>query len=80
MGLYNSFLAVGLIWGLLTKREGFAIKVFFLACAIIAGIYGAATVRPSFWHQTLPAAVALLLVWLAHRSDAGSQTGSDVSR
>ncbi|MBD2056978.1 DUF1304 domain-containing protein [Oculatella sp. FACHB-28] len=81
MGLYNSFLAVGLLWGLLARREGFAIKVFLLACAIIAGIYGAATVRPSILvTQALPAAVALLLVWLVHRSDTGSQTGPDVSR
>ena len=55
MGLYNSFLAVGLLWGLLAKRERFAIKVFFLVCAIVAGIYGAITVKQSIlMTQTLP--------------------------
>jgi putative membrane protein len=74
MGLYNSFLAVGLIWGLLAKREGFAITVFFLACAIIAGIYGAITVRPSILAtQALPAAIALFLVWLTCRNYEDSQ-------
>src|SRR5258705_8301527 len=45
-GLYNGFLAAGLIWGLLHSAPGFAlqIKVFFLLCVIVAGIYGAATV------------------------------------
>lgn len=74
MGLYNGFLAVGLLWGLLTRREGFAIKVFFLACAITAGSYGAITVRSSILAtQALPAAAALLLVWLAHRNYEDSQ-------
>src|SRR5664279_5493911 len=45
-GLYNGFLAAGLIWGLVHGVPGvaFQIKTFFLLCVIVAGIYGAATV------------------------------------
>ena len=42
-GLYNGFLAAGLFWGLWLGAEGFAIKVFFLLCVLLAGLYGAAT-------------------------------------
>jgi putative membrane protein len=67
-GLYNGFLAAGLIWGLVQGNPGFAfqIKMFFLLCVIIAGIYGAATVsRRILYVQAAPAAVALILLWLA---------------
>jgi putative membrane protein len=65
-GLYNGFLAAGLIWGLTLGAEGFAIKVFFLACVIIAGLFGAATVgRKILFIQALPAALALALVVLS---------------
>ena len=43
-GLYNGFLAAGLIWGLVLGVEGHAIKLFFLGCVIFAGVFGAATV------------------------------------
>jgi putative membrane protein len=67
-GLYNGFLAAGLIWGLLHSAPGFAfqIKVFFLLCVIVAGIYGTATVsRRILLVQAAPAAIALILLWLA---------------
>ncbi len=67
-GLYNGFLAAGLIWGLLQAMPGFAlqIKVFFLLCVIVAGVYGAATVsRRILVVQAAPAALALILLWLA---------------
>lgn len=65
-GLYNGFLAAGLIWGLLKGAEGFEIKVFFLACVIVAGVFGAVTAKRSILYiQALPAVVALILVWLA---------------
>jgi putative membrane protein len=67
-GLYNGFLAAGLIWGLIQPTPAFAfqIKVFFLLCVIVAGIYGAATVsRKILYVQAAPAAVALILLWLA---------------
>jgi putative membrane protein len=67
-GLYNGFLAVGLIWGLIQSVPAFAfqIKVFFLLCVIVAGIYGAATVsRRILLVQAAPAAIALILLWLA---------------
>lgn len=62
-GLYNGFLAAGLIWGLLVQQNGFAIQVFFLCCVIVAGVFGAATAKVSIlFIQALPAAVALALV------------------
>jgi putative membrane protein len=67
-GLYNGFLAAGLIWGLLQAVPGFAfqIKVFFLLCVIVAGVYGAATVsRRILYVQAAPAMLALILLWLA---------------
>lgn len=65
-GLYNGFLAAGLVWGLFLGTPGFGIKVFFLACVIVAGLFGAATAKRSIlWLQAMPGAVALLLVLLA---------------
>jgi putative membrane protein len=67
-GLYNGFLAAGLVWGLVAGVPAFAfeIKTFFLLCVIVAGVYGAATVsRRILWVQAAPAAVALILLWLA---------------
>lgn len=60
-GLYNGFLAAGLVWGLLAGSQPF--KVFFLACVILAGVYGAWSVsRRILWVQAAPAAVALGLL------------------
>ena len=67
-GLYNGFLAAGLVWGLVQNVPAFAfeIKMFFLLCVIVAGVYGAATVsRRILFVQAAPAAVALILLWLA---------------
>ena len=64
-GLYNGFLAAGLFWGLVLGPAGLAIKVFFLGCVIVAGIFGAMTAnRRILWVQALPGAVALTLVLL----------------
>jgi putative membrane protein len=64
-GLYNGFLAAGLIWGLSLGAAGLPIKVFFLACVIIAGVFGAATAnRRILWVQAVPGVVALALVLL----------------
>ena len=65
-GLYNGFLAAGLFWGLFFYGviEGRPILTFFLACVIVAGLYGGATVnRRIIFIQSVPAAIALLLVW-----------------
>lgn len=63
-GLYNGFLAAGLIWGLLADH-GFHIEIFFLTCVIIAGIYGAVTAnRKILWVQAMPAIIALVLLHL----------------
>jgi putative membrane protein len=60
-GLYNGFLVAGLVWGLVADRTD--VKVFFLACVIVAGLYGAATVnRRILVVQALPAALALVAV------------------
>ena len=60
-GLYNGFVAAGLAWGLIAGSQPF--KVFFLACVIVAGAYGAWSVsRRILWVQALPGAVALTLV------------------
>lgn len=65
-GLYNGFLAAGLAVGLAHKRNGFAFKVFFLSCVIVAGVFGAASVKLSIlFVQAVPAAIALALVLLA---------------
>ena len=67
-GLYNGFLAAGLVWGLVQGVPGFAfqIKMFLLLCVIVAGVYGAATVsRRMLFVQAAPAAIALILLWLA---------------
>ncbi|MBR0902970.1 DUF1304 domain-containing protein [Bradyrhizobium liaoningense] len=66
-GLYNGFLAAGLIWGLVHGNPAFAfqIKAFFLLCVIVAGAYGAATVSSRILMvQALPAAIALAAVFL----------------
>ena len=65
-GLYNGFLAAGLFWGLWLGAEGSAVKVFFLCCVLVAGLYGAATAsRKILFIQAIPAALGLLLVLLA---------------
>ena len=62
-GLYNGFLAAGLAWGLWLGHDGLAIKVFFLGCVLVAGVFGGLTAaRKILWIQALPAAIALLLV------------------
>jgi len=62
-GLYNGFLAAGLFWGLTLGSAGLGVKVFFLLCVAVAGLYGAATVgRKILFIQTLPAALGLSLL------------------
>jgi putative membrane protein len=63
-GLYNGFLAAGLLWGLLSTG-GFDALIFFLGCIIIAGLYGAITAsRSILFLQALPAAIAMGLLVL----------------
>jgi putative membrane protein len=65
-GLYNGFLAAGLIWGLTLGASGEAVKIFFLLCVIVAGIYGGLTVgRKILLVQALPALIALVFLLLA---------------
>ena len=65
-GLYNGFLAAGLFWGLWLGSAGLPVKVFFLLCVLVAGLYGAATAN---WRilfvQAVPAAIGLALLLLA---------------
>jgi putative membrane protein len=66
-GLYNAFIAAGLIWGTFAASNPFSIQVFFLICVIIAGIFGAMTlIKKTLVLQTLPAAIALTLISIAH--------------
>ena len=66
MGLYNGFLAAGLIWSLIAPVAlGRQLALFFLGCVVIAGVFGAFTVKMSIlFAQALPAAIAFLAVWL----------------
>ena len=65
-GLYNGFLAAGLIWGIALGAAGAGVKIFFLSCVVVAGVYGAATVgKKILFVQALPAAIGLVLVCLA---------------
>ncbi len=67
-GLYNGFLAAGLLWGVLQGADGFAVRLFFLVCVVVAGVFGAATAnRKILYVQALPAAVAIIAS-LANRS------------
>jgi putative membrane protein len=62
-GLYNGFLAAGLLWGLVLGDAGSPVKIFFLGCVIVAGVFGALTAsRRILWVQALPGAVALALL------------------
>ena len=64
-GLYNGFLAAGLIWGLSLGAAGMSIKVFFLGCVLIAGIFGGLTAsRKILYVQALPAVITLTLLLL----------------
>ena len=68
-GLYNGFLAAGLVWGLVANRRD--VKVFFLCCVVVAGVFGAITAKGSILvTQALPALVALVFVLLSDRSRA----------
>ncbi len=65
-GLYNGFLAAGLFWGLSLGAAGTPVKVFFLLCVLVAGLYGAATAsRKILFIQAIPAAIGLALVLMS---------------
>lgn len=65
-GLYNGFLAAGLFWSLTLGSQGKAVAIFFLACVIVAGLFGAVTAsRKILFVQGVPGLVALLLVLFA---------------
>lgn len=64
-GLYNGFLAAGLFWSLWLGAAGIAVKLFFLACVAVAGLYGAATSsRKILFVQTVPAVLAMAALLL----------------
>jgi len=67
-GLYNGFLAAGLLWGVLGGDGAYTIRLFFLGCVIVAGIFGGLTAKRSIiYMQALPGLLALLAVLAAHR-------------
>jgi putative membrane protein len=68
-GLYNGFLVAGLIWGVILGDAGNSIKLFFLGCVIVAGVFGAITAnRKILFVQALPGIVALALVLMSRAS------------
>ena len=65
-GLYNGFLAAGLLWGVIARKKD--VTIFFLLCVIVAGVFGALTAKPTIvLIQAAPAALALVLTLLAGR-------------
>jgi putative membrane protein len=65
-GLYNGFLSAGLVWSF-WAANGFEVRMFFLGCVVVAGLYGAATAsRSILFVQALPAGAALVVTFLAH--------------
>lgn len=70
-GLYNGLLAAGLFWSVFA-RDGYRLKVFFLTCVILAGVFGALTAKMSIlFVQAAPAALALLTVWAGSSKSEG---------
>ena len=70
-GLYNGFLAAGLLWGLFLPKKNFGrqLQLFFLLCIIIAGVFGSFTIKDSIiFLQGLPALVALVMVLVSKRA------------
>ena len=64
-GLYNGFLAAGLLWSLWLGADGLAVARFFLGCVLVAGIYGGLTAsRRILLFQAVPAALGLALTWI----------------
>ncbi len=65
-GLYNGFLAAGLIWGLVSGE--FSVKLFFLVCVLVAGIFGGFTAKRSILYiQALPALIGLVLLYFSNK-------------
>lgn len=66
-GLYNGFLAAGLVWSLVDGGvNAYPVRLFFLACVVVAGVYGGLTAsRKILFVQAVPAAVGLAVTWLA---------------
>jgi putative membrane protein len=65
-GLYNGFLATGLVWALLSGPELLPRATFFLLCVFAAGVYGSVTVqRTILYVQAVPAALALVALWMS---------------
>lgn len=78
-GLYNGFLAAGLIWGLLSRVRSYQIELFFLTCVFVAGIFGAFTLKwTTLVLQSAPAILAILAVWVArHSAELGTAVNGD---
>ncbi|MBD8897840.1 DUF1304 domain-containing protein [Rhodanobacter sp. DHG33] len=65
-GLYNGFIAAGLLWGAIRGAAGYDFKIFFLLCVVVAGAYGAMTVsRKILYVQAVPGLLGLLLVFFS---------------
>lgn len=70
-GLYNGFLAAGLLWGMVAKKRD--VQIFFLLCVIVAGLFGGYTAKPTIYlTQALPGAIAMALVLISRRSGSAA--------
>ena len=70
-GLYNGFLAAGLIWALLSKQQSYSLKIFFLCCVLTAAVFGAFTVKTTILYvQGIPALLAIIFVILARKPNS----------
>jgi putative membrane protein len=68
-GLYNGFLAAGLIWGVIGGDGAYSVRLFFLGCVIVAGVFGGFTAKRSILYmQALPGLLALVAVIVAHKA------------
>jgi putative membrane protein len=68
-GLYNGFLAAGLLWSLFSTENSFAPRLFFLSCVVVAGIFGAVTLKwTTLLLQSIPASAAMVMMWVASSS------------
>jgi len=76
-GLYNAFIAAGLVWSLYATSNSKSLKFFFLSCVVIAGAYGAVTLKKPeiLGLQTAPALLALFLVWKADKAASSPVSG-----
>lgn len=67
-GIYNSFIAAGLFWSAFDPTNSTILSIFFLSCVVIAGVFGAITLKwTTLIIQTIPAIIPLVLIWIGNK-------------